>query len=54
MSQPKRKTRGSLYPSEREIEYYRRNFVEGANQRGRAGLLYQVDDEQTKNIGTDS
>ena len=54
MSKPIRKTRGSLYPSEREIEYYRKNFVEGANQRGRTGLLYQVDDEQTKNIGTDS
>lgn len=49
-----KKTRGRLYPSEREIEYYRKNFVEGANQRGRIGLLYQVDDEQTKNIGTDS
>lgn len=54
MSKPTRKTRGSLYPSEREIEYYRRNFVEGANQIGRTGLLYQVDDELTKNIGTDS
>ena len=42
MSHPKRKTRGSLYPSEREIEYYRRNFVEGANQRGRPGLLDEV------------
>ena len=47
-----RKTKGSLYPSEREIEYYRRNFVEGANQRGRTGLLYQVLNAQ--NIGTDS
>ena len=37
MSKPIRKTRGSLYPSEREIEYYRKNFVEGANQRGRTG-----------------
>ena len=54
MSKPEKKTRGALIPSEREIEYYRRRFVEGANQIGRTGLLYQVDDEQTKNIGTDS
>lgn len=52
MSEPK--TRGRLYPSEREIELYRSRFVEGANQRGRTGLLHQVDDAQTKNVGTDS
>lgn len=49
-----RKVRGSLYPSEREIELYRSRFVEGANQRGRTGLLYQVDWDNTENIGTDS
>ena len=54
MSEIEKKTRGSLYPSEREIEYYRRNFVEGANQRGRSGLLYQIDQEKTRNVGTDS
>jgi len=54
MLEPTKKTRGSLYPTEREIEYYRRNFVEGANQRGRSGLLYQIDEEQTRNVGTDS
>lgn len=35
--------RGKLYPSFREIEMYRKNFVEGANLQGRSGLLYQVD-----------
>lgn len=37
--------RGKLYPSFREIELYRKNFVEGANLQGRSGLLYQVDTE---------
>lgn len=49
-----RKVRGRLYPSEREIELYRERFVEGANQTGRTGLLYQVDWDNTENIGTDS
>lgn len=49
-----RKVRGTLYPSEREIELYRTRFVEGANQTGRTGLLYQVDDSNSENIGTDS
>ena len=49
-----RKVRGSLYPSEREIELYRDRFVEGANQVGRTGQLYQVDEENTVNVGTDS
>ena len=49
-----RKVRGSLYPSEREIELYRTRFVEGANQVGRTGQLYQVDDSNTVNVGTDS
>lgn len=35
--------RGKLYPSFREIEFYRKNFVEGANLQGRSGFLYQVD-----------
>lgn len=39
------KVRGKLYPSYKEIEYYRKNFVEGANLQGRSGLLYQVDTE---------
>lgn len=49
-----RKVRGRLYPSEREIELYRERFVEGANQTGRTGLLYQVDWDNTENVGTDS
>lgn len=54
MSESTKKTRGKLYPSEREIEYYRQNFVEGANLKGRTGLLYQVDQDQTINNNTDS
>lgn len=50
----KRRVRGSLYPSEREIELYRTRFIEGANQLGRIGLLYQVDWDNTHNVGTDS
>lgn len=49
-----KRVKGSLLPSEREIEYFRENFVEGANQKGRIGLLYQIDEANTKNIGTDS
>lgn len=49
-----RKVRGSLYPTDREIELYRDRFVEGANQIGRSGLLYQVDWDNTHNVGTDS
>ncbi len=49
-----RKIKGSLFPSEREIELYRSRFVEGANQIGRTGLLYQVDWDNTENMGTDS
>ena len=44
-----KKVRGSLYPSFREIELYRKNFVEGANLQGRSGLLYQVDSENQVN-----
>ena len=44
-----KKTRGKLYLSNREIELYRRNFVEGANLQGRSGLLYQVDTEHQVN-----
>ena len=40
-----KKVRGKLYPSAREIELYRRRFVEGATLQGRSGLLYQVDTE---------
>jgi len=38
-----KKPRGTLYPSFREIEMYRKNFVEGANLQGRSGYLYEVD-----------
>lgn len=44
-----KKPRGSLYPSFREIELYRKNFVEGANLQGRSGYLYQVDTENQVN-----
>lgn len=43
-----KKPRGKLYPSFREIEMYRKNFVEGANLQGRTGYLYQVDTEAQK------
>ena len=44
-----KKPRGKLYPSFREIEMYRKNFVEGANLQGRSGYLYQVDTENQIN-----
>ena len=44
-----KKVRGSLYPSFREIEMYRKNFVEGANLQGRTGNLYEVDTENQVN-----
>ena len=43
--------RGKLYPSFKEIEMYRKNFVEGANLQGRSGLLYQVNN--STQINTD-
>lgn len=43
--------RGKLAPSFREIEMYRKNFVEGANLQGRIGNLYQV--ESSEQINTD-
>ena len=49
-----KKTKGKLYPSEREIELYRQRFVEGAQMLGRSGLLHQVDTSRTKNFGTDA
>ena len=49
-----KKTKGKLYPSEREIELYRKRFVEGAQLLGRSGYLHQVDNERTKFIGTDT
>ena len=45
MSDKEKKVRGSLFPSFRELELYRKNFVEGANLEGRIGNLYQVDKE---------
>ena len=41
--------RGSLFPSFREIELYRKNFVEGASLQGRSGNLYEVDTENQIN-----
>lgn len=46
-----KKPRGKLYPSFKEIELYRKNFVEGANLQGRSGYLYEVD--KTEIINTD-
>lgn len=34
--------RGRLYPSFKELELYRKRFVEGANLQGRSGNLYEV------------
>ena len=45
------KTRGKLYLSQRELDLYRKNFVEGANLEGRLGNLYQV--ETQDQINTD-
>ena len=47
-----KKPRGKLYPSEREIEYYRKRFVEGASLEGRSGYLYQVEDFTQVNTDT--
>lgn len=49
---PKKKTRGKLYPSDREIEFYRKRFVEGADLMGRTGLLYQVKSFEQVNTDT--
>lgn len=49
-----KKTKGKLYPSEREIELYRQRFVEGAQMLGRSGYLHQVDFSRSNNIGTDT
>ena len=49
-----KKTKGKLYPSEREIELYRKRFVEGAQMLGRSGYLSQVDFSNTKILGTDT
>ena len=48
-----KKTKGKLYPSEREIELYRKRFVEGAQLLGRSGYLSQVDFSNSKTYGTD-
>ena len=47
----KDKSTGKLMPSFREIELYRKRFEEGANLKGRSGLLYQV--KENKQINTD-
>lgn len=48
-----KKAKGKLYPSDREIELYRKRFVEGAQMLGRSGYLHQVDFTNTKVYGTD-
>lgn len=48
-----KKAKGRLYPSGREIELYRKRFVEGANLLGRIGYLQQVDFDKSKIVGTD-
>ena len=48
-----KKAKGRLYPSEREIELYRKRFVEGANLLGRIGYLQQVDFDKSKIVGTE-
>ena len=47
----KDKSTGKLMPSFREIELYRKRFEEGANLKGRSGLLYQID--ESKQLNTD-
>ena len=54
ISMDAKKTKGKLYPSEREIELYRKRFVEGAQMLGRSGYLSQVDFSNTKILGTDT
>ena len=46
------KVKGKLFMSEREIEYHKERFVEGAQMMGRSGKLYQVD--SYKQINTDT
>lgn len=46
------KVKGKLFMSEREIEYFRDRFVEGAQMMGRSGKLYQV--ESLKQVNTDT
>lgn len=43
--------RGSLLPTEKALEYFRKNFVASAKLQGRLGRLYQVHD--FKVTGTD-
>lgn len=44
-----RKPRGILNMSERELEYFRKNFNEAAELHGKIGKLYQVDTETQVN-----
>lgn len=46
------KVKGKLFMSEREIEYFRGSFVEGAQMMGRSGKLYQV--KSQKQVNTDT
>lgn len=43
--------RGSLLPSEKELKYFRRQFVQSAKLQGRLGRLHQIKDFKVK--GTD-
>lgn len=49
MTQKRKKDRGGLYPSYKELDLYRKQFVEGASLQGRIGNLYQVDKEDQVN-----
>ena len=43
--------KGSLLPSEKELKYFRKQFVQSAKQQGRLGKFYQVDEFNVR--GTD-
>lgn len=43
--------RGSLLPSEKELKYFRKQFVQSASLQGRIGKFYQIKD--FKYMGTD-
>jgi hypothetical protein len=49
MTEKRKETRGALYPSFKELDLYRKQFVEGATLQGRIGNLYQVDRESQIN-----
>lgn len=51
MLKDKNDNRGLLFPDERALEYFRKNFVLSAKLQGRIGKLYQV--YKTNTVGTD-